>query len=128
MDKISLIDMQFWGYHGVLKEEQVLGQRFHLDVTIELNLTKAGISDALEDSVSYADIYSAVERIVTGEPCQLLEALCYKTICEVAHLDPRIQTIEVVVRKPQAPIPGHFAHSSVTMKRQRQEVCSGSLV
>ncbi len=122
LDKIALIDVQFWAYHGVFAEEQTLGQRFHFDVILELDLSKAGQTDALEDSVSYADVYKVLETVVVGERFQLLEALAHTIVKRVFMLDARIEGVEVCVRKPQAPIPGHFSHASVTIKRYRSEV------
>ena len=40
MDTILLKGMIFYGYHGADKEENVLGQRFVIDVKMSLNLEK----------------------------------------------------------------------------------------
>ena len=40
--------MQFYGYHGVLKEENVLGQRFNATVSLAVDIQKAGKTDELE--------------------------------------------------------------------------------
>ena len=45
--------MAFYGYHGNLASEQEQGQRFFVDVEIITDLTKAGQSDQLEDSINY---------------------------------------------------------------------------
>lgn len=57
VDKLVLRGLRFHGYHGVLKEEQKLGQKFVVDVDAWLDLSKAGETDSLEDSVSYAELY-----------------------------------------------------------------------
>ena len=41
MDKIILKGMEFYAYHGVMKEEQRLGQRFIVDITMILSLQEA---------------------------------------------------------------------------------------
>lgn len=122
MDSIQLIDMQFWAYHGVLEAEKAIGQRFHIDCTLWLDLTRAGVSDALEYSVSYADVYSRIEEITTTKRFDLIEALTYHIIKSVIGMDARIQAVEVTVRKPQAPIPGTFSHACVTLKRERSDI------
>ncbi len=38
MDKILMKNMSFYGYHGVMAEEKVLGQKFFIDVVLEVNL------------------------------------------------------------------------------------------
>lgn len=47
--------MEFYGYHGVFPEENKLGQRFKVDLTVELDLKRAGESDDLEHSVNYGE-------------------------------------------------------------------------
>ena len=56
MDRINLRNMAFYGYHGNLPSENELGQRFFVDISIGVDLTKPGQSDSIEDSINYADV------------------------------------------------------------------------
>ena len=47
MDKIKLQEMAFYGHHGVDSEENTLGQRFFIDVEMDLDLSGAGESDKI---------------------------------------------------------------------------------
>ena len=58
MDEISLRGLTFFGRHGVNAEETSLGQRFGVNVTFWLDLTKAAATDKIEDTVSYSAISS----------------------------------------------------------------------
>lgn len=79
MDKIYVTGMQFYGYHGVFPEENVLGQRFEVDLTVSLNLKAAGETDRLEDSVNYGELYTICKEIVEGpKPYKLVEAVAEK--------------------------------------------------
>ena len=42
MDKITLKGMEFYARHGAMKEEQILGQKFTVDIIMYLSLDKAG--------------------------------------------------------------------------------------
>lgn len=42
MDKMVLHRMEYYGYHGVFPEERKLGQRFYIDLELELDLREAG--------------------------------------------------------------------------------------
>ncbi|CAM5213171.1 7,8-dihydroneopterin aldolase OS=Ureibacillus acetophenoni OX=614649 GN=SAMN05877842_1246 PE=3 SV=1 [Ureibacillus acetophenoni] len=75
MDYIHLRDMQFYGYHGVLKEENVLGQRFNATVSLAVNIEKAGLTDDLNDTVSYVGVYDICKEIIEGKPYKLIEAV-----------------------------------------------------
>ena len=48
-DRILLTGMTFYGYHGVRTPEKELGQRFVVDLEMELDLSAAGLSDDLND-------------------------------------------------------------------------------
>ena len=52
MDRINLRNMAFYGYHGNLPSENEIGQRFFVDISLALDLSKAGQSDQLEESMS----------------------------------------------------------------------------
>ncbi len=121
MDKIIMKDMQFYGYHGVLPEEQRLGQQFLIDVEMYLELKAAGKSDDLTKTISYADVYRQVREIVTGNKYKLIEALA-ENIAERLIKDFALEKITVRVKKPQAPIAGAFAYMAVEITRTAKEV------
>ena len=62
MDKIILSGMVFYGFHGMSEAEQELGQRFDVDLVVRLDLSKAGASDMLEDTISYTHLYPHRQR------------------------------------------------------------------
>ena len=44
-DVIALRGVRGFGYHGVLEDEAISGQEFFVDVEIQLDLSKASVSD-----------------------------------------------------------------------------------
>lgn len=121
MDQITLQGMAFFGYHGDEPEETRLGQRFYIDVLLGLDLSVVAETDRLEDSVNYVEVYTLVKGIVEGEPCRLLERLAGKINDEVLRSFHRVQTVETVVHKPGAPIPGVLNDVSVRITKRRNE-------
>lgn len=119
MDKIILKNMAFYAYHGVNPEENVLGQRFDVDVVLLADLTAAGKSDAIEDTVSYAKAYKLVLKIVTENEFKLLEALAQKIADELLGQFALVQEVEVTVKKPQAPVNGIYDYFAVEIRRSR---------
>ena len=117
MDKIVLKNMGFFGYHGNLESENSQGQRFFVDVTILIDLTKAGQSDDLADSINYVDVYNTVERIVTGEPQKLLEKVGTLIADELWNNYKGIVGLSVTVRKPSVPIAGMLDYVEVITTR-----------
>ena len=63
MDEILLEGMLFYGYHGVNPEEQALGQRFIVDLTVTADLDAAARTDDLTTTISYSEIFKRVRPI-----------------------------------------------------------------
>ena len=70
--------MTFHGYHGVLREEKVLGQKFVVDVTMSTCMAAAGVSDDLHDTVDYARAFELVKGEVEGESRDLIECVSHR--------------------------------------------------
>ncbi len=121
MDKILLNNMHFYGYHGVLEAEKVLGQKFFVDAELVLDLREAGVTDNVEDTVSYAGVYRQIEEIVTKERYNLLEALGHRICKRVLEEHEKISEVTVTIRKPGAPVNGHYDNFAIRIQRSRQD-------
>lgn len=120
MDFIHLNEMQFYGYHGALAEETVLGQRFTVSVSMAVDLTEAGTNDDLSKTVNYAEAYSVVQSIVEGEPVKLIEAVAERIAGKLlSNYKDQVSGVRVLIVKPDPPIPGHYASVSVEIERGR---------
>ncbi|GAB7387185.1 dihydroneopterin aldolase [Bacillaceae bacterium] len=119
MDKILFRRMAFYAYHGVYPEENALGQRFYVDLEIGKDLSRAGKSDDLRDTVDYAQVYASVKRIVEEERFKLLEALAEKIAARLLS-EFAIEEILVRITKPDPPIPGHYESVAVEIRRSKR--------
>ena len=73
--RIYLKGMRFYGFHGNRPEERTLVQQFDVNLSIETDTRISGISDNIDDTVNYSDIFKAVQKIVVVEQYHLLEKL-----------------------------------------------------
>lgn len=121
MDKIIMENMVFYGYHGVLQEEKVLGQKFYIDAKLYLDLKPAGQTDDLNHTVSYAMVYEAIENIMTKEKFDLLEALAHKICGQILYNYEKVETIKLKIKKPSAPVAGNFDYFAVEITRSRND-------
>ena len=119
MDKIFVNQMSFYGYHGVFPEETKLGQRFKVDLMVETDLSKAGRSDNLEDSVNYGELYEVCKAVVEGKTFKLVESVAENIAADLLSKFPSIQTCTVKVYKPDPPIPGHYESVAIEIVRGR---------
>ena len=122
MDKIIIKDLKIFAHHGVLPEEKKNGQDFYVSCTLGMDLRLAGVSDRLEDSVSYADIAYRIKQVMEEDSYDLIEYCAERIAEDILLFDERIQTAEVTIRKPYAPIGLPLDAPSVTIERARHEV------
>lgn len=104
------------GVHGVLPEEQVRPQPFEVDVELVVDVTAAGASDDLEDTVDYSAVCEAISRVVSSEQYRLLERLASR-IAEVCRADPRVLSAIVEVRKLHPPVRAMLDYVAVRVER-----------
>ena len=118
-DRIMLQGMQFYGYHGVNPEERTLGQRYMVDLSADLDLSRAGESDRLEDTVSYSRLYRTVRAVMEGEPRNLLESAA-QSIADRVLAEYPVDAVSVTVRKPNPPVRGSsIEQAAVQIRRTR---------
>ncbi|AGA67657.1 dihydroneopterin aldolase [Desulfitobacterium dichloroeliminans LMG P-21439] len=118
-DRIGLRGLRFYGFHGVLNEENSLGQVFIVDIDLFTDLSKAGRSDQVEDTINYAEVYTRIKTIVEKERYQLIEKLAER-IAEVILAGFVCEGISITVHKPQAPIQGIFDDAFVEIYREKK--------
>ncbi|HER0790066.1 TPA: dihydroneopterin aldolase [Streptococcus pyogenes] len=119
MDKIVLEGCRFYGYHGVFKEEQTLGQIFLVDLELSVDLQAASLSDQLTDTVHYGMVFDSVRQLVEGGKFILIERLA-GAICEQLFNEfPPIEAIKVAIKKENPPIAGHYKAVGIELERQR---------
>lgn len=122
-DSILLEGLRFFGYHGIYPEERTLGQRFLVDVAVELDLRDAGAHDELDETVNYQALYTVVRAVVEGEPMMLIEAVADRAARLILESFPAITAVEVTVRKPEVTIRGaHLDAVGVRIRRVRAHV------
>lgn len=117
MYKINIDNLEVFAYHGVLKEENTLGQKFFISAEITLNNSSTSYNDNIEKSVSYVDICNLIVKVSTGNKFNLIETLA-ETIAERILLEYyKIKSVKIRVSKPSAPIPLPFGNVSVQVER-----------
>jgi 7,8-dihydroneopterin aldolase/epimerase/oxygenase len=118
-DRIELRGLTVHGQHGVLEHERASGQEFVVDITVWIDLADAATSDDLADTYDYAALAKLAANVVAGPARNLIEAVGGEIADQVMD-DERVHAVEVVVHKPQAPIPQQFADVAVVVRRSRR--------
>ena len=106
----------------MLKEEKELGQKFLVSMELETSLRKAGLSDSLNDTVSYAGIPEEVEKLFLSQKYNLIEKCAEETAFLILRKYPEIQKVKVTVKKPWAPVRKSISYIAVEIIRERYKV------
>ncbi len=115
-DRIELRGLTVRGFHGVFPDERRDGQDFVVDLTVWLDLSAAAATDRLADTLDYGALAERAAAVIAGEPCDLIESVAGR-IADDVLADRRVRAVEVVLHKPQAPIPLRFADVAVVLTR-----------
>ena len=100
---IRLQGMQFYAYHGVLPQENLVGANFYVDLKLKTDFTRAAETDYLEGTISYADIHAAIKEEMSI-PSQLLEHVCQRIAHRLFHDFPSIESIDLSLYKENPPM------------------------
>jgi 7,8-dihydroneopterin aldolase/epimerase/oxygenase len=118
MDVIQLTGIRCYGYTGYLPEEQILGQWFEVDLRMSLDLTAAGRSDRIEETLDYRSVILAVKDIIANSKFALVEKLADKIVTTVLAFD-LVQQVELKLHKPGAPIPDFGGKITIELTRKK---------
>ena len=116
MDKIRVKNIKIFAYHGVIQEEQNLGQNFEIDVVLGIRKNQAGISDDLSKTVDYSKVYNLVVDIFTKKTYKLIETLAEKISQKLLSFD-NVENVKIKIRKPSVPINGQLDFVEIEINR-----------
>lgn len=112
---IRMRNCAFFARHGVLDEEETLGQRFYVDAELTVEPGSALDADSIEGTVDYGVAFTVIAEIITGQRRFLIEALALEVARALCARFPQIVKAAITVRKPNAPVPGVLDHVEVTV-------------
>lgn len=118
-DAIFVTGLLLHAHHGVMEHEEKVGQRFVVDLELDIDLATAAASDRLADTVSYASIVETATQAFTAKNFRLVEAAAGAVAEAVLSAFPRVTAVKVTVHKPHAPIAAMFTDVGVTVLRRR---------
>jgi dihydroneopterin aldolase len=119
-DVVFVGGLALHAYHGVMQHEAKVGQTFHLDLVLDIDLTQASRSDKLADTVGYDQVVDIASQAFCGRRYRLVEAAAGAVAEAVLERFRQVTSVRVTVHKPHAPIAATFADVGVTITRARQ--------
>jgi 7,8-dihydroneopterin aldolase/epimerase/oxygenase len=115
MGQVSLEGMEFYARHGYYEEERIIGNKYSVDVTLDVDFSEAAIDDKLEGTVNYEKVYQIVSEVMSID-AKLLEHLAGKMIKALRENFPSVQKVAVKVSKYNPPIKGLCQKATVSLE------------
>ena len=107
--------MEFYAFHGHFEVEKVAGNRFLVNLKMEADLSKAGQTDRLEDTLDYQKAYRAIQEEM-AIPSDLLEHVAQRIINRIKSEFQEAEKVLVKVSKMNPPMGGQIEKVSVTLE------------
>jgi dihydroneopterin aldolase len=115
---IELVGLVVFGRHGYLEEERRLGQRFLVDLWVDVD-EAAAASDRIEDTVDYRRLAGLVREVFSGPERLLLEGLAGAVADGIVARFDAVERARVRVRKPDVVLDPPVDHAAVVVERAR---------
>ncbi len=120
MAKVRILNMMFYGFHGVYEYEREQGQKFYIDVEIETQDDKLVETDELKDGVDTAAVYDIVRDITENKRYTMLGTLSAAIGDKLLEKYPHFKTAMSRIRKPSVPISGPLDCVEVEVVRHQK--------
>lgn len=116
---IELQGLVVFGHHGYLEEERRLGQRFLVDLRVDVH-GEATDTDRIEDTVDYRRLATLVREVFAGPERLLLEGLAGAIADGILERFPAVVRAEVRVRKPDVVLDPPVDYAAAVVERARE--------
>ncbi|GEP96798.1 dihydroneopterin aldolase [Chitinophaga cymbidii] len=112
---IALEGLQFYAYHGLYQEEQIIGNHFVLDIRV--SIPEPEDPESLSESVNY-EVLHAIARQVMQTPQPLLEKVVHDISVQIKSAFPAVRRSSVTLKKQAPPLGGDVACSVVSLEKE----------
>ena len=115
--RILIEDLKIFAKHGVLQEENVVGTYYLVNLEIEANIWKASQTDALEDTINYAEINEIIHQEMKISS-KLLEHVIGRIFSKLEQNFPQITAMKIKLTKVNPPMKGEMKGVSIEMEKR----------
>lgn len=122
LDQIKINNLEVFANHGVLKEENVLGQKFVISLVLFTDTKGAALSDDIDKAVDYASVSQFVSKKMKEKNYKLIETAAENLAEAILISYPKISKLILEIKKPWAPIMLPIEDVSVCIERGYNEV------
>ena len=111
-NRIFITGIECYGFHGLTEAEQELGNRFQIDISLEVDISAPAASDRITDAVDYRQIHAVVVDWIEKRRFKLLEAMAEGLAVEILTRFP-VDSVTLRLKKLAPRLPGIVADVGV---------------
>jgi dihydroneopterin aldolase len=121
MGLIQIENMEFYAFHGHYREEQIVGNKFLVNLSIDSDMTVPAATDNLKDAINYQRVYKLVKEEMQKKS-RLLENIAKRILDTIFANFDGIREVTVKVSKMNPPMGGgRIEKVSVTLNRKDED-------
>ena len=114
---VNLNGIKTYSFHGVLPEENKIGNPYEVDVSMKTNFSVAAENDDLTKTINYALVYSIVKEEM-NIPSKLIEAVGQRIVNRLKKEIKQIEEIRLEIRKIHPPVNGIADYASIVIEER----------
>lgn len=111
--EIQLRDVMIFGRHGVMPEEQILGNQYRVNVRLHINAASFDpVKDNLDATISYVEVFDILQKVMSS-PSSLLETVAVRFADAVRLRWPSLKNGSIEIIKTVPPIPNMIGEAGI---------------
>ena len=113
MDEIRIENLKVYAYHGVYSSEKDRGQNFYVNAVLHTDFRDAAIGDDVSLTTDYSEVCQTIKETMTVKNYDLIETVAERVAEAILVHFPKIEAVDIEIRKPNAPVAMEFESISV---------------
>ena len=116
MITVSLNDLHFFAFHGILEEEKIIGNEYVVNVSLEFHENEEVITH-INETINYESVYLLIRQRMSI-PTSLLETIVMETGNQIHTEYPDLKSILISIKKMHPPIEGIQGAAEVSWQKK----------
>ena len=115
MNKVSVIGIEAFAFHGCLDEEAKIGNEYIIDVELITNFKESAMQDDLSKTIDYVIVNRIVEQEMAIRS-KLIETVGYRILARIKKESFLVEKVTITIKKINPPINGNVNYVSITIE------------
>lgn len=115
---LFLNNLHFHAHHGVMPQEQLVGNEYTINLKVKVDISRAMLSDEVSDTVNYAEVFVCVKEEMNISS-KLLEHVAGRIIQRLFNEFPTIESIELRLAKRNPPMNADIDAAGIEVLAER---------